>query len=139
MRINKWLIIIFFFAALIGFADSAYLTAQHIRGVIPPCALLNNCELVLTSKYATIGSVPVAALGLLYYGTVLVLLIAYFDIGNRRILHWACWLVSAGMLASLYFLYVQLFVIGALCPYCLISALTTLALFIVSVRIMRMD
>ena len=128
-----------FTAAIIGFADSAYLTAQHIRGVIPPCVLLNNCELVLTSKYASIGPVPVAALGLLYYGTVLLLLIAYVDIGNRRILHWACWLVSAGMLASLYFVYVQLFVLGALCPYCLLSTATTLILFVVSVYIMRMD
>lgn len=139
MRINRWLLIVLFSAALIGFADSAYLTAQYIRGVIPPCVLLNNCELVLTSKYATVGPVPIAALGLLYYGTVLVLLIAYFDIRNRRILHWACWLVSAGMLASLYFVYVQLFIIGALCPYCLLSAVTTLAMFIVSVAIMRAD
>ncbi len=139
MRINRWLLIVLFSAALIGFADSAYLTAQHIRGVIPPCVVLNNCELVLTSKYATVGPVPVAALGLLFYGTVLVLLIAYVDVWNRRILHWACWLVSAGMLASLYFVYVQLFILGALCPYCLISTLMTIILFAVSVRIMRMD
>ncbi|MEK7638169.1 MAG: vitamin K epoxide reductase family protein [Patescibacteria group bacterium] len=139
MQINRWLIIVLFSAALIGFADSAYLTAQHIRDVIPPCVVLNNCELVLTSKYASVGPVPVSALGILYYGTLLVLLIAYLDVWNRRILHWACWLVSAGMLASLYFVYVQLFILGALCPYCLISTLMTLILFSISVYIMRID
>lgn len=128
-----------FVAAIIGFADATYLTAQHIRGVIPPCVVLNNCELVLTSKYALVGPVPVAALGLLYYGTFVVLLIAYVDIRNKRILHWACWLASAGMLASLYFVFVQVFILQALCPYCLLSTLMTLLLFLVSVRIMRID
>ncbi len=139
MKISKVLIIVLFCAALAGFADSAYLTAQHIRGVIPPCVLLTNCEKVLTSQYATIGTVPVSALGLAYYGFVLVLLIAYLDMKDRRILHWLSWLVSAGMLATLYFLYVQLFVIGALCPYCLVSTASTAILFTVSVYIMRID
>lgn len=139
MRINKWIIGIFFVAALAGFADAAYLTAQHLRGVIPPCVLLSNCEVVLTSKYASIGPVPVAALGLVYYGAVLMLLITYLDIWNRRLLHWASWLVSAGMLATLYFIYVQLFVLHALCPYCMASALTTTVMFGLSVYIMRAD
>jgi uncharacterized membrane protein len=139
MRIHNWLVVVLFIAALIGFADSAYLTAEHLRGVVPPCVVLTNCELVLTSKYASIGPVPVAALGLLYYGTVLLLLITYFDVWNRRILHWVSWLISAGLLASLYFVYVQIFVIGALCPYCLISASSTLVMFGVAVAIMRAD
>ena len=139
MRINKWIIGIFFVAALVGFADAAYLTAQHLRGVIPPCIALSNCEVVLTSKYASIGPVPVAALGLLYYGVVLMLLITYLDIWNRRLLHWASWLVSAGMLATLYFIYVQLFVLHAFCPYCMASAVTTTVMFGLSVYIMRAD
>lgn len=139
MRIHKWLVIVMFVAALVGFADAAYLTAQHIRGVVPPCVLLDHCEQVLTSAYATIGPVPVSALGLVYYAALLVLLIAYFDIWNRTILHWASWLVSAGMLAYLYFVYVQVFVIHALCPYCLLSAASTLVMFVVAVAIMRTD
>lgn len=139
MRINKWLVIVFFSAALIGFADSSYLTAQHIRGVIPPCGLLSNCERVLTSQYATIGPMPVAALGMVYYGSILVLLIAFFDMRDRRILHAASWLAVAGMLGSLYFVYVQAFIIGAWCPYCLVSTAMAAVMLIVSVAIMRAD
>lgn len=139
MRLPKWLIITFFVAALIGFADSTYLTAQHIRGVIPPCGLASNCDSVLNSKYASVGPLPVSALGLMYYGTVLVMLIAYFDSYQRRILHWASWLVSAGLLASIYFVYVQGFVLNAWCMYCLTSAFMTLIMFLCAVRIMRID
>ncbi|MCC6404982.1 MAG: vitamin K epoxide reductase family protein [Candidatus Yanofskybacteria bacterium] len=139
MRLPKYLAIAFCIAALIGFADAAYLTAQHLRGVIPPCVVLNNCEQVLTSAYASVGPVPVAALGLGYYGAVLLLLIAFFDTKNRKLLHIASWLVSAGMLASLYFIYVQLFIIGALCPYCLVSAFTTTVMFAIAVRVMYLD
>lgn len=139
MRLPKWLIITFFVAALIGFADATYLTAQHIRGVIPPCGLTSNCDTVLNSKYASVGPLPVAALGLMYYGTVLVMLIAFFDSYQRRILHWAAWLVSAGLLASIYFVFVQAFILGAWCMYCMTSALMTLIMFACAVRIMRID
>lgn len=138
-RIPKWLLITLFLAALIGFADSAYLTAQHLRGVIPPCGPTSECESVLTSRFAAIGPFPVAALGLLYYGTVLVLLIAYMDTNRHQILHWTAWLVSAGMLGTLYFVIVQAFVLHAWCVYCLTSAFTTLILFCCSVHIMRTD
>lgn len=139
MQIPKWLIIVFFVAALIGFADSAYLTAQHLRGIIPPCGLTKTCDTVLNSAYASIGPVPVSALGLIYYGTVLVLLVAYLDTYHRRILHWTSWLVSAGMLATLYFVFVQAFVLHAWCMYCLTSAFMTCIMFACAVRIMRID
>lgn len=139
MRIPKSITIILFVAALIGFADSTYLTAQHIRGVLPPCGLSSTCDTVLTSSYASIGPLPVAGAGMLYYGTMLVLLIAYFDTYRRQILHWASWLSSAGMLGTLYFVFVQAFILHAWCMYCLGSALMTLVLFCCSIRIMRID
>ncbi len=139
MRIHKGLLVAFFVAALVGFADASYLTAEHVRGVVPPCSVLTNCERVLTSSYAVVAGVPVSAVGLLYYGSLLVLLIAYVDSHNRRVLHVACWVISAGMLGTLYFLYVQGFVLGAWCPYCLVSAATTTTLFGMAVYVMRLD
>ena len=138
MSLPKWLPILLFVAALVGFADASYLTAQHVRGILPPCAI-EGCDQVLTSKYAEIAGLPVAALGMLYYGTVLVLLIAFFDTANRRFLHGACWIICAGMLGTLYFLAVQLFIVHAVCIYCLLSAGTTTVMVIGAVRIMRMD
>lgn len=138
LPIRKWVLILLFCAALVGFADAAYLTAEHVRGIIPPCTL-KGCDRVLASAYATIGSIPVALVGTLYYGALLVLLVAYVDSWNRKVLHVFCWVVSAGFLGTLYFLYVQAFILHAFCQYCLVSALTTTLLFAISVRIMTVD
>lgn len=134
----KWLPIVLFGAALIGFADASYLTAEHVRGVLPPCAIA-GCDQVLTSKYASVGGLPVAALGMLYYGTVLVLLIAFFDTANRRFLHVVCWIASAGMLGTLYFVTVQLVILKAICTYCMISAATSTTMFAGAISIMQRD
>jgi uncharacterized membrane protein len=139
MHFPKTLIIVLFVCALIGFADSAFLTARHLQGVIPPCGGLGDCDQVLTSRFASIGPVPVAAFGMGYYGMVLVLLVAFFDTANRRFAHLAAWVVTAGMLGTLYFLAIQLFVLKSICPYCMLSALLTTTMFILSVRFMRAD
>jgi len=47
----------------IGFLDATYLTVEHYRGEIPPCAIIGGCEAVLTSPQAKIADVPVALLG----------------------------------------------------------------------------
>ncbi len=138
MQVPRWLIIVMLVAALVGFADASYLTAQHVRGIIPPCST-QGCELVLSSRYAQVVGIPVAVLGMLYYGTLLVLLIAYLDIGSRRILHGLAWLASVGLLATLYFVALQLLIIHAICPYCMLSALMCLTLFTCAVYIMRAD
>ncbi len=134
----KWVPVLLFVAALAGFADASYLTAQHIQGVLPPCAI-DGCDQVLTSKYSAIGGFPVSALGMLYYGTVLVLLIAYFDTANRRLLHLVSWLACGGMLGTLYFVGIQLFVLKAICLYCMFSAITSTTMFAVAVYVMRKD
>lgn len=139
VRLSNKLIVPFVLLAAIGFADSAYLTAQHVRGVVPPCTLLHGCEKVLTSPYAQVAGVPVAVLGLVYYGVLLVLLTAFLDTRNRRMLHLACWLTTLGFLVSAYLVAVQVFFIRALCPYCLVSALTSAGLFVTALFIMRRD
>jgi uncharacterized membrane protein len=65
----------------------------------------------------------------------LVLLIAYLDSRDRRILMWAARLTVAGMVGSLYFVYVQAFILSAYCLYCMGSALTSTLLFLIGLRI----
>ncbi len=139
MQIPKWLSIVGFLAALVGFADSAYLTAQHVRGILPPCGLASQCDVVLTSAYSAIGPIPVAALGVLYYGAILVLLIAAVDSGARRPLQLATWIIRIGMLSTVYLIILQAFVLHAWCLYCLTSAAMTILLFLCSLRIARIQ
>ena len=66
MSIKHWVVIVLIVVSLIGFVDSAYLTAQHYSGEEVVCNVgarqLGNCNTVLTSEYATIFGVPTAGL-----------------------------------------------------------------------------
>jgi uncharacterized membrane protein len=136
MQPSKAFIIALFIAALVGFADASFITAKHAQGVIPPCGV-EGCETVLTSRFSQVAGIPVSVAGMLFYGTILVGLIAYLDIGDRRLLHGIAWLSCAGFIAALFFVAIQLFVLHAVCLYCMASALTSTALFVLSVWFMR--
>ena len=139
MRISKAIVIAMFVVALVGFADSAYLTAEHVRGVIPPCRVLQGCEAVLSSNFASIGGVPVSVVGILFYGMMIVLVVMYLDSWDRRFLHGASWVSAAGFLGTLYFLAVQAFILHSFCQYCLLSALTSTTLLVLGIVVMRRD
>jgi uncharacterized membrane protein len=114
--------------ALIGFADATYLTVEHYRNVIPPCSVVSGCEQVLTSAYSTIAGLPVSLIGAIYYFSVLLGAAAYLESRKTFFLKWALLLSILGFLASLWFVYLQVFVIHSLCAYCLGSAVTSTVL-----------
>lgn len=116
--------------ALVGLADSIYLTVHHYTNEPVPCSLVEGCETVLTSAYAEIAGVPIAAFGALAYFVAfsLAILTAF---GNRSM--WLLFGVQAFVMASVsaYLIYLQGFVIGAFCQFCLISAATSIGLFVI--------
>lgn len=90
--------------------------------------VVTGCDEVLQSSYATIaGGIPVAAVGAVAYFTAfsLATLAAYGYDGARRLL---TPLVVVMFISTLWFLYLQAFVIRAFCTYCLISAAVTTTL-----------
>jgi len=122
--------------ALVGLGDAAYLTIEHLSGNSVRCMIVSGCDEVLQSSYATVaGGVPVAAVGAVAYFTVfsLATLAAFGYDGARRLL---APLVAVMFLATLWFFYLQAFVIHAFCVYCLLSAAvtTTLTLLVLARR-----
>ncbi len=116
---------------LAGLTDSLYLTYKHFENQNVVCSVLEGCDVVLNSQYAVFFGVPVALLGLLFYFIVLVFCVFIFF--KRQILEKAVFILTlAGFLTSLYFLYLQIFVIKELCLYCLISLMTATNIFIFS-------
>ncbi len=130
--IPKWIPIVFIVIAFIGFADATFLTIEHFGNRIPPCTT-DGCETVLTSAFATIGGIPVALMGAIYYLALLILLLLYLDVKKEVFLRIAFLLATLGFIASIYFFILQAFVIHAFCQYCIISGLTSTLLFIISI------
>lgn len=126
----KKIIVVFLLLAVLGFIDAAYLTIVHYQDVSVVCLLINTCDRVLQSSYATIGPVPVSLLGLVYYLGIFILSLISFIKKDEKLFFMTALLTILGFLASLWFLYVQLFIIHSLCFYCLFSALDSIILFI---------
>lgn len=118
--------------SLIGFLDATYLTIQHYRGFGLDCGPLLECDAVMNSQYAVIGGIPLALLGTLYYLAIFLLTVAYYDRKNIYILSITSRLTILGFLVSLILAYLQAFIIRAFCSYCLLSALTSIGLFILA-------
>ncbi len=118
-----------------GFLDSVYLTAKRFVGGPIPCFVFTGCDTVAQSPYALLFGVPLSALGIFYYLSVLLLAIFYFETKQQGAMKLFSVFSVVGFLASVYFVYLQAFVIKAFCFYCLLSAVTSTTLFILGATI----
>jgi uncharacterized membrane protein len=113
--------------ALLGLADGVYLTVEHLTGRTAECIASSGCQDVLSSKYAAIGPVPLAALGAFaYFAAFSTALLSAFGYGKCE----APFVVIIGIMfaTTLWLLYLQAFVLHAFCDYCLFSAGVTTVL-----------
>jgi len=101
--------------ALAGIGISAYLTWVHYDESALVCVAGGGCETVQQSSYAEIAGLPVALLGLVSYAIVLGLIV--WDTPYARL--GAASLAFIGLAFSVYLLVLQLFVIDAVCVWCL--------------------
>jgi uncharacterized membrane protein len=134
---KRAMVFLFLAVSLVGFVNAAYLTAKHYLGTPPACSLFAGCEKVTTSRYATILGVPLALLGALYYLAVFLAVVAYVDTGRVGIFRGVAGFTAVGFVASAWFVYLQLFVIQAICQYCMLSAFTSTLLFIFGITVLR--
>lgn len=101
--------------ALAGVGVAGYLTWAHFGDTSVLCVAGGGCETVQESEYAEIAGIPVAVLGLGAYVTILGLTV-WDSVGARLA---AASLAFLGLLFSLYLLVLQLFVIEAVCIWCM--------------------
>lgn len=100
---------------LAGIAVAGYLTWVHYDAAALVCVAGGGCETVQGSEYAEIAGIPVALLGLGAYVALLGLLL--WDSVTARLA--AAMLALVGFVFSMYLLALQLFVIDAVCVWCL--------------------
>lgn len=133
-RIGVVLIVVL---AFFGLADSVYLTQHELSGTPLLCDIgnLSGCNIVASSQYSHIFGIPLAEFGILFYSVIFVLAaleIVIFDQLLRRAMQGISFV---GLLSSVYFTAVQVFVIGAFCIYCFASALATFFIFVLATMI----
>lgn len=113
-------------AAVVGIAISAYLTWVKISGGQPYCGPIVGCETVNTSPYSEVFGIPVAVFGLGVSTAILVGVVAWWRNNLRQglLLAYVLGLVSLPILG--YLTYLELFVIHAICVWCVGYAITVL-------------
>ena len=121
--------------ALVGIAIAGYLTWVHYAGLEPVCiGGGGGCERVQSSRWAELGGVPVAVLGLVGYVAILASLALPEETGALV----ATFLSLVGFGFSVWLTYVELAKIDAICQWCVASAVVMTGLALVSVaRLLR--
>ena len=153
----QYLLIALLILGFLGFLDATYLTILHYKNVIPPCTAARSCEVVLTSKYATmLFGIPTSLLGSAFYLAVIILAGLFWQNQGDKISVIArsettkqshtkdrratlamttkipsllLLLTTIGLIIGIYLVYLQAFVIHAYCYYCLTSELIDFLLF----------
>lgn len=111
--------------ALAGILVSLYLTYTKFSNSKIICSF-GNCNVVQNSEYSTLLGIPVSLFGGFYYFLIFSLI---FYKKNKVLL-----LATAlGFLYSMYLTYLEIFVIKAICQWCVISASIATMSFIIVV------
>ncbi len=124
---------------LVGVGIATYLAYVEITHVEALCGPIGECNIVQTSSYALMLGIPVAVLGVVYYLAVGALWLGQTYLRGR----WAnltklglLGLTLFGVLFSIYLTLLELFVVRAICSWCLGSAVTaTILMLLVAVPI----
>jgi uncharacterized membrane protein len=124
----------------IGLLDSLYLTWVEATHSEAFCGGSGDCATVANSPYSEIAGIPIALLGMGAY--LLIIALLYLETRGG---FWKSYspliifgLSLAGVIYSAYLTFLEIWVIKAICPYCVVSAIVMLLLLVISiVRLVR--
>lgn len=120
-----------------GIGISGYLVAKRFTGGGLACSRWAQCDVVNNSMYAVLYGVPVSVIGLAGYLLLLAVGVAALrshGANRRRLLALALLLALGGVAFSAYLTYVEIYLIQALCSWCVASAVVILLLAAVGAR-----
>jgi uncharacterized membrane protein len=128
--------------ALIGVFVSLYLTLYKLGYIGTLVCGTGGCETVQLSKWGNFLGLPVAAWGVAYYVLVLALAVAgaqqRFE-SSPGLTRALLFITGCGLAFTLWLTYLELFVIHAICRWCVGSAVMTIALFVLAFSDWRVE
>lgn len=127
--------------AVIGIGVAAYLSYVEVTQTAAVCGPVGDCNTVQQSRYATLfGFLPVGVLGVIGY----VLILSAWGIQQYGREDWrpvaakAVWAFAGfGTLFSIYLTFLEPFVIGATCMWCITSAIVQTAIFWLAANLVK--
>jgi uncharacterized membrane protein len=125
--------------AILGAANAVYLAFLAFAGEAPICNFLQGCDVVAASPYSRIAGVPLALFGVFFYLTAAGFGAWGLITPSRISLQLLLVVTALGFALSLYFLYLQAFVIRAFCEYCLFSLFDAAVLFVCALTLSRLS
>lgn len=121
----------------VGALNAGYLALLALSGAAPNCNFIQGCDIVSASPHSKVFGIPLSLFGVFFYTSVVGLSIWGWFSKERIILFYIFVLSTLGLILSLYFLYLQAYVIKAFCEYCLFSLIDAIGLFIISSILVR--
>ena len=119
--------------SILGIGVAGYLTILHYREDLLVCGITSGCKTVQTSSYSELVGIPVAILGVLMYVSMLALVVVRLKrpVVYDRATMAAFAIALTGVVYAVYLTYVELFVIDAICQWCVVSAILTAAICVI--------
>lgn len=125
--------------AVTGAAIAVYLTLVKLAGQLPACGPLRGCETVATSAYSEVLGIPVAVPGVGLSLLIAATQLTWWRTADRRALVAAYGLGLAGLVVVGYLTWLELFVIGAVCVWCVSYAITIVLGWVVAAIAIRVS
>ncbi len=135
VRLNR----VMFALAVAGMVVAGLLWYWHAQNADIPCTNA-GCDRVAQHPTSRLFGIPVAAYGFLFYLSFAVLLAmrpSVPDSAQRLFAHLVLLWGTTGFVVSVYLTYLELFVIHAICQWCVVSAVIATALFVLSMLAWR--
>jgi uncharacterized membrane protein len=132
---DKWLYRAMIVLTIIGIAVSVYMTIYKYSGNDGMCLGSGDCSTVNASRFSELYGVPVAVFGVGGYAAILLVLlyerrVAFLRTNGTLVMFGISLL---GFLFTLYLVYLEIWVIKAICPFCVTSQVAMTLIFILAV------
>lgn len=120
----------------LGLLDALYLAYEHYNPLVLKCPkwAFIDCAKVVNGPYSTIFGIPLGVYGAIFYLTFFAVIVLIRMQKKRVIEYFAILLSTFAFLFSVYLVVLQVFIIGAICIYCMFSALSSTLLFLITLN-----
>lgn len=128
-----------FLLCVVGIFDAGYITYTRFAGTTAVCLFAHGCETVAQSPYSLMFGIPLSLIGFVLYILSAGLFLGFYKniygVYTATMEYVRLFVVTMGFAFSMYFTYLQGFVIHGWCTYCVVSAVLWIALFAITLYV----